>query len=333
MPKLLEYKCPGCASPVVYDGEARTMKCTVCGSTFAPEDFDEKSVRTQSAQTQQDSIVSIACSSCGGEIICEMGAVTAECPFCCSPVAVSGNISGEYMPKLIVPFKTSKQNAVEALEEYLSHSLVSPGFLKEIRVDEVKGIYLPVWLFDADYYADKSLARSAASVRRYGDTDRDTGYLRCDDYPIVATQAVDDALLDSIAPLDFATARQFDPSYLSGYYLNKFELDEIAAEQLAREDIKRYIGRRMNRGSNRDGSGDPLVIVENNMLAVYPVWLISARWRGRVRTFVVSGDTGAVAGKRPLSLLRALRYFLCTSAAAAAVIAAVVSIVRFMMFI
>lgn len=62
-----------------------------------------------------------------------------------------GQLSGDLRPDLIIPFKLDKEAAKAGLKKHLTGKRLLPKVFKdENHIDEIKGIYVPFWLFDTD---------------------------------------------------------------------------------------------------------------------------------------------------------------------------------------
>ena len=109
------------------------------------------------------------CNTCGGEIVGDETIGATECPFCGNPVVVTGQFAGVLKPDLVIPFKLDKKAAMEALKKhYGGKRLLPKTFKDENRVKEVKGLYVPVWLFNAD--AQGHVLYKASRVRTWSDS-------------------------------------------------------------------------------------------------------------------------------------------------------------------
>ena len=49
------------------------------------------------------------CKSCGGEIVGDANTAATACPFCGSPVVMTGQLSGALKPDYVIPFKLDKK--------------------------------------------------------------------------------------------------------------------------------------------------------------------------------------------------------------------------------
>ncbi|MFR0795880.1 MAG: hypothetical protein ACLSHG_05685 [Oscillospiraceae bacterium] len=59
-----------------------------------------------------------SCPSCGAELICDQSTAATACPYCGNPAIVPGQFSGALRPDYILPFRLSKDDAVQALRAH-----------------------------------------------------------------------------------------------------------------------------------------------------------------------------------------------------------------------
>ena len=96
-----------------------------------------------------ESMRAYSCPSCGADLICDENTAATSCPYCGNPTVVPGQFSGELRPDLIIPFKISKEDAVKALKDYYKGKFFLPkSFTEANHIQEIKGIYVPFWMFD-----------------------------------------------------------------------------------------------------------------------------------------------------------------------------------------
>ena len=121
---------------------------------------------------EADGLRTYICKSCGGEIVGDANTAATTCPFCGNRVVMMGNFSGSLKPDLIIPFKLDKNAAKEGLMRHLSGKRLLPKVFKsQNHIDEIKGVYVPFWLFDTD--VDARMRYSATKVRTWSDDDYD----------------------------------------------------------------------------------------------------------------------------------------------------------------
>lgn len=165
MAKMQEFKCPCCGGSIEFDSSVQKMKCPFCDTEFdvgtlseyaqtveeeQPEDMswsDEAGSEWQDGESE--GLRTYVCKSCGGEIVGDANTAATACPFCGSPVVMTGQLSGALKPDYVIPFKLDKKAAKERLKKHLTGKRLLPkAFKSENHISEVKGIYVPFWLYD-----------------------------------------------------------------------------------------------------------------------------------------------------------------------------------------
>ena len=138
-----------------------------------PEDMswsDEAGSEWQDGESE--GLRTYVCKSCGGEIVGDANTAATACPFCGSPVVMTGQLSGALKPDYVIPFKLDKKAAKERLKKHLTGKRLLPkAFKSENHISEVKGIYVPFWLYDTD--ADADIRYRATKTRFWSDSDYD----------------------------------------------------------------------------------------------------------------------------------------------------------------
>ncbi|MBE6637520.1 MAG: hypothetical protein E7618_06940 [Ruminococcaceae bacterium] len=329
MSELMQYKCPCCGGSIEFDVGTQKLKCPYCDTEFdveALKHHDEalkedtadamswEGPRGDSWQESEDIRV-YTCQSCGGEIACEATTAATSCPYCGNPVVMTGRLAGELKPDLVVPFKLDKKAAKEGLKRHLKGKRLLPKIFKdENHIDEIKGIYVPFWLFDAD--ADASIRYRATRTRiwsdsryRYTETSHfalhRAGHLGFMGVPVDGSSKMDNALMESIEPYDLSQAVDFQTAYLAGYLADRYDVSSDDSIPRANERIKttteQYFASTI--------SGYSSVVPERSRIrceggkvryALLPVWLLSTSWQGKNYLFAMNGQTGKFVGDLPL---------------------------------
>ncbi len=348
---LLQYKCPCCGGGIEFDSATQKMKCPYCDTEFETDtlkeyDADLKNDVTDDMQWQTepegvwqegeaDGICSYICNSCGGEIIGEATAAATSCPYCGNPVIITANLTGTLRPDWVIPFKLSKEQAKDALKRHLSGKRLLPKVFKdENHIDEIKGIYVPFWLFDAD--AEASVRYRATRVRawRAGDYDYTEtsfysiyrgGTLGFERVPVDGSSKMPDDMMESIEPYDFSEAVDFQTAYLSGFLADKYDVDSASSQERANQRIKSSVDGVFMDTVNGYTSVTPVSsgIRFNNgkvKYALYPVWLLNTEWNGQKYTFAMNGQTGKFVGDLPVDKSAAAKWMCGITAAATALL-------------
>lgn len=329
MPAMIQYKCPCCGGSIEFDSTAQKMKCPYCDTEFELETlaaYDEALNQTQEddmswettagSQWQEgetDNMRIYSCKSCGGEIVGDASMGATSCPYCGNPTIIPSQFAGDLRPDVVIPFKMSKEDAKAGLRKHLSgKKLVPKVFRDENHIDEIKGVYVPFWLFDADAHV-RATYRATRGLRswRSGDymmTEVDhfavtrAGTVKFENVAIDGSNEMDDILMESIEPFDFSEAVPFSTAYLSGYCAERYDVKAEDSVERANARVRRSVDE-LYSGSNLQGYDTAerencFIRLENGhtKYALYPVWMLNTTWRGQRYTFAMNGQTGRFIG-------------------------------------
>ena len=316
------------------------MKCPYCDTEFDVEtlkSYDESLKRDakdnmqwetsaggewQSGET--DGLKTYVCQSCGGEIIGDETTGATSCPFCGNPVVMMGQFSGTLKPDIIIPFKLDKKAAKEGLLKHMTGKRLLPKIFKsQNHLDEVKGVYVPFWLFDAD--ADANVRYRATRVRMWDDEDYDytetsyfdvyrEGTVGFQNVPVDGSSKMPDDLMESVEPFNINEAKEFQTAYLAGYFADKYDVTADESVDRANERIKRSteeVFASTVSGYNTVTTENSNVNLQNGKAkyALYPVWLLNTTWNGNKYTFAMNGQTGKFVGNLPVDKKAAAAWF------------------------
>lgn len=331
MAVLQEYKCPCCGGAIAFDSTVQKMKCPYCDTEFEMEALagydselknakeDDMSWETSAGSEWQegeaDGLRSFVCKSCGGEIVGDENTAATSCPFCGNPVVMMGQFSGALKPDYVIPFKLDKNAAKEALKKHYSGKRLLPKvFCDQNHIDEIKGVYVPFWLFDADAEAD--IRYRATQVRTWSDSRYNytetsfysvsrSGSLGFERVPVDGSTNMPDELMESIEPFDYSEAVDFQTAYLAGYLADKYDVDAEQSIEHANERIKKSTEAAFAdtvEGYTTVTPEASSIRLQNgkSKYALLPVWILNTTWNGQKYTFAMNGQTGKLIGDLPL---------------------------------
>ena len=340
MAEALVYKCPNCGAGISYNGECEKMTCEYCGSEIEvaeflkSEDLKSKGDRSDDFDTsfedkewneEESSEFNVhTCPSCGGQLIADANTAATKCIYCGNPATISSRLTGVYRPELVLPFKTTKDDAVEALNKlYKGKHLLPKLFKDKNRIDSVKGVYIPFWLFSCDTDSDltfraKRMIHWSDSRYNYTKTDHFRLYRSCEmsfaAIPADGSLKTDDTLMESIEPFGVQNAVPFEPVYLAGFYADKYDVEPSVCRGRIRERISNSITEEMMRTTSgfvsvTRESSDIRYPVSDVKYALFPVWLLITEYKGKKYTFAMNGETGKFTGNLPVDYKRFWGFF------------------------
>ena len=350
MQTLQEYKCPCCGGAIAFDSTLQKMKCPFCGTEFemetlagydaglqnGPDSMEwDTSAGGQWQEGEVGGLRSYVCRSCGGEIVGDETTAATSCPFCGNPVVMMGQFSGALKPDLVIPFKLDKEAAKAGLMKHLTGKRLLPKIFKDQNhIDEIKGVYVPVWLFDT--VADAQVRYRATKVRTWSDSNYNYtetshflvcrgGHIDFEHVPVGGSSKMPDDRMESIEPYDFSDAVNFQTAYLAGFLADKYDVNAEQSVERANARVKKST----EQVFASTVQGYTTVETENSSIhlresraryALYPVWLLNTTWNGHSYTFAMNGQTGKFVGDLPVDKSAAARWTLGLSAALSAAI-------------
>ena len=354
MSELIEYKCPHCGGAISYDPSGGNLKCPFCeseldiaglnayGQMLASSDEPQQMEWSSSfgsewtADDGADYKVYL-CKSCGGEIVCDDTTASSSCPYCGNPIVMKEELAGDLKPDFIIPFSLSKEQAKEKYAEHLKGKKLLPDVFKdENHIEEIKGMYVPVWVFDAT--ADARMSYRAEKERTWSDstyhyTETSTyaveraGTLPFKAVPVDGSRRMDDALMESLEPFDHSAGKEFKTAFLAGFMADRYDVDAKSSIPRANERIRNTtasVFRSTVTGySSVIAEGEHIGLKDQaTKYALYPVWTLATNWNGQSFFFAMNGQTGKFVGDLPIDKRKVITHFILSFVIAFAIAAA-----------
>ena len=336
MARVLEYKCPCCGGAIQFDSGLQKMRCPYCDTEFELEtlqqfeqeelkkedlpDWEEVSGEHETMEDTDGTFVSYVCEACGGEIIADRSMASSHCPYCDNPVIVMQQLSGGLKPDLIIPFQLDKKTAVEGFKKHLKGKTLLPrAFRTDSKIEEIKGVYVPFWLFSCKAEADIRCRATRVRVWRSGKYEYTetshylvsrAGDLAFEQVPVDGSQKMADDLMDSVEPYDYSGAQDFKMAYLAGYLADKYDVTSEECAPRANTRISASTERQFMDTINGYATCIPEkkdITMETGSIryALLPVWLLHTTYKGKLFTFAMNGQTGKFVGNLPLDAPKA----------------------------
>lgn len=129
------YKCPNCGGPLAFAPGSEKVTCPYCDTEFEVAKIEElfakqeklaaevqaaKEAKWDTADAGSEwgedeaaQMQTFTCSSCGAELVSDGNTMATECCYCGNPTMIPSRFSGMLKPDFVIPFKKTKDEAVE----------------------------------------------------------------------------------------------------------------------------------------------------------------------------------------------------------------------------
>jgi hypothetical protein len=271
-------------------------------------------------------VTTFACGQCGAGLAFE-GVRTASCPYCASATFVERPpAAGQPEPRFVVTFTGDAAGARRSLDRWLgSRTWFADPALRRARVDDLRGIYVPAYLYSAVAHADWS----ASIAEHYTETEtrtKDDGTTEkrsvtrteyrplagrhlsyVTDVVVSASKGLTHAELGAIEPYDFRKLRRYAPALITGWIAEEFSREADDCRVATHAEALEQIGSKLRRFMPGDGFSDlhwrAAIHWEAMDPVLVPVWVFAVRYRDDAPPLrvAINGQTGKIAGKVPLS--------------------------------
>lgn len=319
----LEYKCPGCNASISFNPKIGKWRCDYCGNIYTLNEIEKKKDKEVSVD-EYDAYTSFKCESCGAEIIGDEETTATFCVYCGNTAILKSRLSGKFMPNKVIPFKTTKEEAITAFKNLKKgRPLVPKDFTNQKNIEKIRGIYIPFWLYDIAVSGE--ITYNATKVKRW--SVGDTYYTNTKNYKLIRAGTVDfdaipidgstrfnNAIMNTIEPFDYKELIDYNHAYLSGFYAEKYDIAD--SQELFNEVSKRALNSTVNKFRDTIRSFDTATAIKTNLTpqelrkqyALFPVWMVNVKYKNKMYLFAMNGQTGKFIGDIPLDKTKAVLY-------------------------
>ena len=347
MSQVLEYKCPCCDAPLVF-GQQQKLSCDSCGNEFELEamqvyhqaedsgdSFTWEEASNQSwTEEEQKNLHGFACPSCGGQILAEDTTAATFCPYCDNPAVLPRRVSGSIRPDAIIPFQNTLQDAKDSFQKLCKGKPLLPkDFTSTHRLEHITGLYVPFWLYSCDgnfrgRYRATRVHHWSDSNYRYTKTSyfvlTRSARAAFESIPMDGSSKMDNVIMESIEPFDYGYLKDFDPGYLTGFLADKYDVAAQSGEERIRQRVNDTMSAKIAStciGYNSVIPTSKNLNVDHNKAkyVLLPVWMLTTRYKDKLYTFAMNGQSGKMTGTFPICPRRSTVWFfgICAAVTAA----------------
>lgn len=325
----MDNKCPACGANITFNPKNQKWDCKYCDSSFTLEEMkqhknasSEEASRSTSYNKASENLDVYHCKNCGAEVMADEQTTATFCLYCGSTAILKEKIESGRKPSQMIPFKKVKEDAIEAFKGiYKGRPLMPRFFNKKENIEKITGVYIPFWSYDLKTEGDisftsKDIITWSDSNYHYEKTDtyltKKNGSLEFEKVLVDGSSRFDDDLMDSIEPFDYKDLVDYNHAYLSGFLAEKYDVDSEKA-------IERAETRAMNTSVSEIESTvrHQTSMVTDNHLKVekikddyilLPVFMVNVKYKDKMYTFAMNGQTGEIVGNIPLDKKRVILF-------------------------
>ncbi len=327
--------CPACGAEAHWNASKGALVCPYCGTTSpATLGSDPGSVREHDLAAALRALpaekrdwdrdrTAVQCQSCKAISLFGATRVAQRCDFCGSPAVLPyTNTRHAIVPESLLPFRVAEPEVRQSMRRWYNGQWFAPNRLKTgALTDTVHGIYIPYWTFDARvharwtaeaghaYYVTRRVNGKLQQVRQIRWEPAAGDLIRVfDDELIAATQGVKPALLHEVEPFPTEELKPYDPGYVSGWVVEQYQIDLVAAAAHSREVMdakaREACAEEVPGDTHRNLAVSTSYADQTFKHVLLPIWVLSYTYGARSFQVVVNGMTGAIAGERPWSWIK-----------------------------
>ena len=333
-----DMKCASCGGVLEFDPTVQQLRCSSCKEITVFDKTGSVEENELSHYTDREKLsevwehtVTVNCKNCGGQFVINADEISGRCIYCGSTRTANLKDFPSLVPDGVVPFKVDRAKASDILKKWAKKRFWAPrDFKKKLQELSLKGIYLPFYTYDSDTFStytaqagDYYYVTVPHTVYQNGKTktvmrqERRTRWRHVSGhfekfYDDVWITAFPEEKNGVIVREDYSkdAVKPYSPEYLSGYSAQMYSKPVLDGFSDAKGEINERIRGEIIKKINADEVAALNVDTsfENNTFKFVfaAMWLYSYQYKGKVFSAAVSGLTGRVKGKSPVSVCKVL---------------------------
>lgn len=334
--KTVDHKCPSCNASINYNPKTKNWVCEYCGGKFTLEELkaneenfkhtkinDSKELKEDNENVEMDIY---HCQDCGAEIVADKNTAATFCVYCKNTAILKSRLADKFSPSKIIPFNKTKEDAIKAFEQVGKGRFLMPKeFVDPKNIQELTGIYIPFWLYSCKMKGNvsgKGTKVISWATHDYMYTKTDTyrvergGIYSFENIPVDGSIRFNDAIMNSIEPFNYDELEEFNYSYLSGFLAEKYDVEKNEAKKITinRAEASTFADLQSRAKKTYTSfiseSKNAEVEEENIDYVLLPVWMVNIKYKDKMYTFAMNGQTGKMIGDIPYSKSKLFLFIL-----------------------
>jgi DNA-directed RNA polymerase subunit RPC12/RpoP len=315
------FDCPQCGGRLRFDPDLMDLRCEHCGHVEVVDEVALKdgaqaldlALPTERGHRWAEAERRFVCQQCSAVTILPVGEKSSACAFCGNAALLAAPEDVALLPPQgLLPMAFEAETAAQHVRAWLKRGFFAPDDLaKMARSGGLRPAYVPFWIFEATLTAKwqaevrEGSGRNARWVWRSGER---TFFFS--DHLEPGTRALPADLLRRVPAFDLTQLLVFKPEYLAAwptavYDISLADASLNAHEKMVKEARKQLLYKAAPGRDIRDLEVSPGSFSgEAYKLVMLPVWIGAYAYLGRMYRVLVNGQTGAVAGDKPVDWVK-----------------------------
>jgi hypothetical protein len=335
--EVLAFDCPKCGATTAFSAADGGLTCSHCGYYEPPEEAAvgrraekyEFTVETMQQDAQREAQRAaqgwdterkeMECQNCGALTSVPPGNLTSTCPFCGSNKVIQREAPQDVLrPRFVIPFKLEAAACASIVQNWLGSSWMTPKPLqKAAALANFIPVYLPYWTFSASTRAAWKAEVGHQETQRYYENGEwktrtvthwrwESGEvrLRIDDLLVEGTGRLSALLMGKIKNFDMSALAAYEAKFLAGMQAQAYDIPLEKAWETGRQQMREKTRQEcINQASTsqvRNFSMNLDFGDESWRYILLPIYLNTYRYEDKTFQIMVNGQTGAIAGQRPV---------------------------------
>jgi DNA-directed RNA polymerase subunit RPC12/RpoP len=315
------FTCPRCGGRLRFDTAVVDLRCENCGHVEAvaeepaagQEQVLDFSLPTRQGHRWAEAERRFTCQQCGAGSVLPPGQTSNVCPFCASAALVVAAEEDELLPPQgVIPMKLEAEAVFKRVRAWLGRGFFAPDDLGLLaRGSRMAPVYVPCWSFNTTLTSRwKALVEEGSGQQQHRVWRDGEETLFYTQWLQPGTRALPADLLREVEPFDLKQLVVYKPEYLAGWPAGTYDISLAQASLDARAAMikaatsklwKKVLPGRVVTDLQITGTD---FTGQTYQLVLLPIWIGNYHYRGRAFRVVVNGQTGRVAGDKPLDTLK-----------------------------
>ena len=319
-------KCKNCGGNLYYDPKSHDLLCDNCGThtqiiadgKIQYHDLNEKQTNSKEYKDYVEQNKAFKCPNCGANVILNKFEISQVCPYCATPLVINEQNYG-LKPDAIIPFQFDENDAAEKFVAVVKKRFWAPRkFKKKLPENEITGIYIPSFGFDADTFSkyDGRLFNEVTVRDSDGHTHTERHYFRIggtlqksyQNVMVECSSKITQRELHGFLPYNFDEKMPYTNQFILGYSVEQYDKEVKDSIETYHSELRNLIERDILRKYVYDGV-DYLNVKtdrsnEKYQYHILPVYRFEYDYKGKKYVNYMNGQNGKVDGNTPKSKLK-----------------------------